>query len=235
MHGSTRRAGYPMVSRRSRRWLRWMLTPEDLGGSHLLRHRAGVGGGLPPHPTGDPSLARRGARAVRVTARLGLTSTAAAGPPWPRRRWPDSPIPPFASLARAASSGRCWTRRSHRLRHRAGVGGGLPPHPAGDSSLAHRGVRAVRVTTRLGLYRSYGHPWPRRRWPDSPIPIRLLGASGKLRQVLDSELAEPGLRQGTSHRAGRPGPGARTTSQWDANATAQSAAPPQDSRRRRMG
>ena len=46
----------------------------------------------------------------------------------------------------------------------------MPPHPAGDSSLAHRGVRAVRVTTRLGLYRSCGPPWPRRRWPDSPIP-----------------------------------------------------------------
>jgi hypothetical protein len=157
MHGSTRRAGYPMVSRRCRRWLRWMLTPEDLGGSHRLRHRAGVGGGLPPHPAGDPSLARRGARAVRVTARLGLTSTAAMGPPWPRRRWPDSPIPPFASLARAASSGRCWTR-----------------------SL---------------------------RSPDC----------------------------GRGHRTGPGGPGARTTSQWDANATAQSAAPPQDSRRRRMG
>ena len=153
MHGSTRRAGYPMVSRRFRRWLRWMLTPEDLGG--------------------------------------------------------------------------------HRLRHRAGVGGGLPPHPAGDSSLAHREVRAVRVTTRLGLYRSYGPPWPRRRWPDSPIPIRLLGASGKLRQVPDSELTEPGLRQGAPHRAGRAG--ARATSQRDANATAQSAAPPQDSRRRCMG
>jgi len=154
MHDSTRRAGYPMVSRRCRRWLRWMLTPEDLGGSHRLRHRAGVGGGLPPHPAGDPSLARRGVRAIRVTTRLGLCRS--YEPPWPRRRLPDSPIP-FASLARAASSGRCWTR----------------------------------------------------------------------------SLQSPGLRQGTQHGAGLAG--TRATSQRDVNATAQPAAPPQDSRRRRMG
>ena len=153
MHDSTRRDGYPMVSSRCRRWLRWKLTPEDPGGSH-------------------------------------------------------------------------------RLRHRAGVGGGLLPHPAVDSSLARRGVRAVQVTTLLGLYRSYGPPWPRRRWPDSPIPIRLLGASSKFRQVPDSELAEPRTAAGDTAQ-GRAG--TLATSQRDANATAQSGAPPQDSRRRRTG
>jgi hypothetical protein len=66
-------------------------------------------------------------------------------------------LSPFASLARAASSGRCWTR----------------------------------------------------------------------------SLQSSGLRQGTLHRDWRAG--TRATSQRDANAIAQSAAPPQDSSRRSMG
>jgi hypothetical protein len=80
-------------------------------------------GGLPPHPDGVPSLSHRWLWAARVTSRLGHYRS--YGPPWPGRRVPDSPIP-FASLARSASSGRCWTRSSQGLGSRQG-----PSHRAG--------------------------------------------------------------------------------------------------------